>query len=338
MRFPNGYGSVVKLSGNRRKPYMARKTAAWNEKGHPIYKPIGYFQTREEALIALAQFNHKPYDIDKSKVTLLELFELWKEKKVVKLGDENFRHLCSSFNHCKTLQNKIFREIKAYHMQETIDNCGHGYSTQGGIKNLWGHLDDFAVELDITTTRYSELLTSDPVPPTSRDIFSKEEVNLLWENLDMPFVDTVLIFIYAGWRISELLNLKKDDIDLEAGIMRGGLKTNAGRDRIVPIHSLIFDFVKKRYLESNTYLIEINGKKCSHYKYYSAWWKIMNNLNISKTPHECRHTFESLLDSAKANRKCIDLMVGHVSKGTGERVYTHKTTEELKAEIELVTR
>ena len=37
MKNPNGYGSVVKLSGNRRKPFCARKTSGWNEKGHPIY-------------------------------------------------------------------------------------------------------------------------------------------------------------------------------------------------------------------------------------------------------------------------------------------------------------
>ena len=63
----------------------------------------------------------------------------------------------------------------------------------------------------------------------------------------------------------------------------------------------------------------------------------MQKLGIQKTPHECRHTFESLLDSAGANRKCIDLMMGHVSKGTGNRVYNHKTISELKDNIELVT-
>ena len=64
----------------------------------------------------------------------------------------------------------------------------------------------------------------------------------------------------------------------------------------------------------------------------------MEPLGIQKTPHECRHTFESMLDSAGANRKCIDLMMGHVSKDTGNRVYNHKTLEELKTAIELIQR
>ena len=42
-------------------------------------------------------------------------------------------------------------------------------------------------------------------------------------------------------------------------------------------------------------------------------------------------------DSAGANRKCIDLLMGHVSKDTGNRVYNHKTLDELKATVELIT-
>ena len=57
---------------------------------------------------------------------------------------------------------------------------------------------------------------------------------------------------------------------------------------------------------------------------------------IDKTPHECRHTFESILDSKGANRKCIDLMMGHVSKDVGNRVYNHKTLEELKTAIDFL--
>ena len=58
---------------------------------------------------------------------------------------------------------------------------------------------------------------------------------------------------------------------------------------------------------------------------------------MQHVPHECRHTFRSRLDSAGANRVCIDRLMGHKSGNTGERVYTHKTIEELRANIELIT-
>jgi integrase len=63
----------------------------------------------------------------------------------------------------------------------------------------------------------------------------------------------------------------------------------------------------------------------------------MDRLGMVHTPHECRHTFRSRLDSAGANKVCIDMMMGHKSKEVGERVYTHKTLEELRAALELVT-
>ena len=79
MRLPNGYGSVVKLSGNRRKPFMIRKTKGFNDKGHPIYTIIGYAETREEGLQLLADYNKNPYDVDASKITLEDLFEKFKK-------------------------------------------------------------------------------------------------------------------------------------------------------------------------------------------------------------------------------------------------------------------
>ncbi|MDR1891831.1 MAG: recombinase, partial [Oscillospiraceae bacterium] len=89
MRNPNGYGTVVKLSGNRRNPFAVRKTRGFDERGYPVYIPIGYAPTREEGLILLANYNNDPWDVDKEKITFLELYEMWKEKRLPKLGDSN---------------------------------------------------------------------------------------------------------------------------------------------------------------------------------------------------------------------------------------------------------
>ena len=70
MKNPNGYGSVVKLKGKRRNPYVVRKTTGWNEKGHPVYFVVGYYSTRKEGLIALADFNKAPRNMVAERVTL----------------------------------------------------------------------------------------------------------------------------------------------------------------------------------------------------------------------------------------------------------------------------
>lgn len=339
MKNPNGYGSVVKLSGNRRNPFCVRKTVGWNDKGQPIYKAVGYYPTRQEAMIVLAEYNRNPYDIDLSKITMKELFDRWSARDFSKISKSSASSHKSAMNHCSNYWNIPYKKIKAFQMQETIDECGCGYSTQGAIKNLWGQLDKYAMELDIITKMNSILIHAAPIPATSKVPFTEKEIEAVWKLQDEPDADTILILLYSGFRISELLSLETEKIKLDdIPYFQGGVKTKAGKDRIVPIHPLILDFVKARIEEGNKYLISVNGKKISNSQYYIIWNQFMKKLNQEHTPHECRHTFRSRLDSAGANKVCIDLMMGHKSHEVGERVYTHKTLEELQQALALVTR
>jgi integrase len=336
MKNPNGYGTVAKLSGNRRKPFVIRKTIGWNEKGHPIYDTIGYSETREEGLMILAEYNRNPYDIDAAKITLEELFKKWSEKKLPKLGKSSQGSLKAAFKHCSKIEKMKYKEIRSFHMQDCIDNCECGYSTQWAIKNLFGHLDNYALELDVINKSYSVLTTAESIPETSKKPFTDDEVNKVWEIQDQDWVDSVLFFLYTGFRISEMISIESENTDLFAGTIKGGIKTKAGKDRIVPIHSKIVQLVQRRKAQGNKYLFSYEGNKLTVAKYYEFWNDIMKQLGFVHTPHECRHTFRSRLDSAGANKVCIDLMMGHKSKEVGERIYTHKTIQELKDAIELI--
>ena len=333
MKLPNHFGTVTKLSGNRRNPWVAREGLSGYQ------RPIGYAPTKEEALILLSKYNNNPWDIDSDKITFEELYTLWLNKRADKLGEANRGSLKSAYKHCTKLNKLRYNQIKAFHMQGCIDSCNLSYATQGNIKNLFGHLDRFAMELDIITKCYSDLLTSAPIKESHKQIFTDDEVSLLWENQNMPWVDSVLFLLYTGFRISEMIKLKTSDVDLVAETMIGGVKTAAGKDRIVPIHSKIHNIVQNRLKQSkNGYLFEYNGKTLSEHQYRLAWENIMNTLHMTHTPHECRHTFRSRLDSAGANKVCIDRIMGHKSKDVGERVYTHKNIHELKLNIELITK
>lgn len=342
MRNPNGYGSVTKLSGHRRNPYWVKKTIGWNDKGYPIYETIGYAPTREEGNIMLAEYNKNPYDVDKAKITLDELYNMWLEKKAPKLGICNFRSLKSAYRHISKIGSMKYKDIKSADMQDTVDSCGLGYSSQQAIKSLWFHLDRFALELDITSKNFSSLVTADPIPPTNKQPFTADEIRRVWAMYDdykvgkdfrevpAEYVDTVLIFLYTGLRISELLTLENTNIDLEQRTIKGGIKTAAGKDRIIPIHSAIYPMICERRDPNEQYFL-----KCSPDKYRKTFNSIMNYLNIMHSPHECRHTFETFLDAAGANRKCIDMMMGHASKDVGNRIYNHKTIEQLREAVEL---
>ena len=336
MKNPNGYGSVVKLSGNRRNPYAVRKTIGFNEKGHPIYVFIGYTPTREEGLVMLAKYNSNPYSLEDANITTKELYERWLAAQEEKLSKALVGSMKSAWKHCAEVYGLKYRTLKSHNIQSCIDNCQRSYSTKAAIKNLFAHLDRFAMELDIITRQRSLMVTVPPIPETNRKPFTAEEITALWENVSVRWVDTVLIYIYTGMRISELLSIKKSDVNLNERIMTGCTKTQSGKNRVIPIHKKILPFIEYYMKQEGEYLITDNGEKLSKSRYYTQWGKIMAYFHMEHTPHECRHTFRSMLDSAGANKRCIDLIMGHKSKDVGERVYTHKTVQELKEAIALI--
>lgn len=133
----------------------------------------------------------------------------------------------AAYGHCKRLYTMKYKEIKAYHMQDCIDSCNSSYATQRAIKNLFRHMDRFAIELDAINRMYHELLTIAPTPESKKKPFTEDEINKLWAIHGRPWVDSVLTFLYTGFRISELLGLKISDIDLEQKTFKGGVKTDA---------------------------------------------------------------------------------------------------------------
>lgn len=354
MRRANGTGSIVKLSGNRRRPFMIRKTKGFDDKGHPIYDIIGYTETYQKGEYLLASYNNDPWNTDLAKITLEDLFNQFMEVKKHKFAKNTIDTFSVSYKHIQKYAKKKYKEIKAFHMQETIDNCGRGYSTQGNIKTLWKNLDKFALEYDISSKMYSSLLVSAPIENTSKSSFTDREIKKVWEyyykyiNNDfdnikkagyLTCIDTILFYLYSGFRLSALLEMKIEDIHLNEPIpyFQGGVKTQASMNRIVPIHSSILELVKNRVSKSKSgYFIEFNNSSMSMGQYEAAWSRLMKLMNIDRTVHECRHTFSTKLDSAGANRVCIDRLMGHSSKSTGERVYTHKNLQELKDTVELI--
>lgn len=334
-RNPNGYGCVTKLKGKRSKPWIVKVTI-YDEEGNSKQVPIGYEETEEKAKIMLAQYNNNPWNIDRNKVTLVELFNRWEKIKCPKLGTALQYALKAAFKHCVKCYGMKYRNIRAYQMQDCIDNCGKGYATQGAIKNLWGHLDRFAFELDIIDKMYSTLTTAPEIPETTRTPFTDAEINALWDIKDEPWVNTVLIYLYTGFRLNELLGMRTEQVDMKEKCFKGGIKSAAGKGRIVPIHPRIEPLVKSLVDQGHNYLFSYQGKRFSVSKYYEIWIEVMKKIDADKTPHEARHTFETKLDNAGGNRKCIDLLMGHKSKGTGNRIYNHKTVDQLRDTINLL--
>lgn len=346
MRKPNGYGTVVKLSGRRRQPFEVRVNTRVNEWGYPVYDVLGRFSERMDADIALADYNRNPFDVKKRDSTFAEVYALWFDWKYTNSARTYSASSISctkgAYGKCESLHKKKIREIRTDDMQRILDDHTLSHAYMEHIVNLLHQVFNYAAEYDIIDKDYSKFVRITKAEDDEAGIpFTSEEISALWHNVDtIPYTDTVLILIYTGWRITELLTMHTTSVDLTDWTMTGGVKTAAGKNRVVPIHTGIKYLVQRYYLPQNAYLIPKpdSGKAMTKTAYYKLFAAVIDGCGttIKHTPHDCRHTFTSLLDSAGANDVCIDRLVGHVSKSLTKKTYTHKDIEELRRAVELI--
>ena len=336
-RLPNGFGSIVTLSGRRRRPYMARPPVTkFDENGYPVYdKPIGYFADWFEAFEALSKYNQSPYDTGARNMTFREVYEAWFREKYELNKNKTYSQSsinCSraAFKNSALLHDRVFSKLNATHFQSILDNCTLSHASIEHIQNLFKQMSKYALKYDIIEKDYAALTTINQADDDEAGVpFSPDEIRILWDNLDKPFVDTILILIYSGYRIGAM---KKLEVNLDEMYFRGGVKTRASKNRIVPIHSCIQGLVKARVASKEGFW----PLSCNLYR--QGFKKCLEGLNIGPhTPHDCRHTFATLLSSAKADPLVIKLLMGHSLGGDiTEDKYIHKSIFELREELEKV--
>lgn len=341
MRNPNGYGNIVKLSGNRRKPYAVRVTSGWDDEGKQQKKYIGYCSTRKEAMDLLASYHKNPALIDND-ITFKELYEKWAINKFETISSATVKSYKLAIKHCEPLYNLKMSSIKTDTMNELIRNIPLHYQSKKKVKNLLSQLFQYAMQNDIVVKNYAEYimpLTKDENPIKTRVIFSSEEIQKLFDSAEnIVGIDTILIMIYTGMRCGELLTLENKNINLKEGYLKVGIKTDAGKNRLIPISDKIMKYIKKLYSEENQYFISRITDNHLSYNYYKrqVWDIVMKKLDMKHSPHDCRHTFATLLYQAEANQTSIKRIIGHSDYLMTEKVYTHTQISDLKKAIDLL--
>ena len=350
MKLPNSYGSVYKLSGKRRNPWAARVTVGWksipeNQRAYPVYDFIGYFPTKTEALQALAAYNQNPYDINSETITFKEVYEKWAEKYFDKISKSNATAYKAAFATCKGLWNMRFKDIKLNHLQKAVDDSGKNTPTLKKVKNLFSLLYEYAIIHEIVTADKRDLVKyidiSKPGNPNAqhRQPFTKADIKTLWDAaLSDEYVSIILIPIYTGVRISELLNLKKSDVHIDdSWFFVRKSKTRAGI-REVPISDKIMPFFKHWTQKDSEYLVcRPNGRHLNYRTYYDTYWTpaIKRLCSRPYTPLCTRHTCISLLTEAGVDERIIQDIVGHKGQSVTQAVYTHI---DLQAKLEAINK
>ncbi|MFA5370137.1 MAG: site-specific tyrosine recombinase XerD, partial [Candidatus Omnitrophota bacterium] len=144
----------------------------------------------------------------------------------------------------------------------------------------------------------------------------------------------------AGLRVSELVNLEIDNVNLEAGFLRCVGK--GSKERIVPIggqaQSAIRRYIDrsrvsmKRPQSPNALFLSRLGKKISRQSFWKMIKKYAKSAGINKdiTPHTLRHSFATHLLERGADLRVVQEMLGHADISTTQ-IYTHIDKERLKS-------
>lgn len=353
-RNPNGYGSVKKLGGKRRRPFAVYVTTGWDMvdgKARQIQKPIGYYATRSEAMIAIAEYNKNPFDLDKRNTTFGQIYEILLKDKFDKMKPSARYSYVAAYNKCEEIKNIRMFEMKKAHMQKILDdNAGFSKSTLMNLIKLFHAVYKFALENDICEKDYSNFVTAESEKETgAKTPFSREEIETLWNNQGwiwkpdnpsktsgMNYMDLPLIHIYTGMRSMELFHLKKSDVHLdERWIEVRGTKSKSAK-RIVPIHKKIIPLIEARMKNADDYLFPTStGVPFNNNTYATMFFKPMcEQFAMNHTPHECRHTFATFANASALNKVLLKKIIGHSAGDLTEDTYTHAFIEDLIVEID----
>ena len=310
MRRANGTGTVVKLTGNRRKPYACRKIIGWKEDGRPIIKYISYHKTKREAEKALDEYSKDPYRI--VNYTLQDVYEEWYKHQDDKSENtrQNYR---TNWKKLEPLSEMKLQSIDRYELQEFFDKADFSKATLRQTKGLLKMMIEYAVKRGILPLSSLNLLkaveykVNRETRYNPRKVITKEEIDFLWKNKDDETARIILVYIYTGLRFSELYNLMPDDTH-ENYIEITKSKTEAGV-RIVPLSTKVQSLLPISTVPPHTTFIDQFRK-----------------LLPDHTPHDTRHTFISLMAEAGIDDRIIKAIVGHKTKDITE-IYTHISLE-----------
>ena len=343
-RLPNGFGQITKISNkNLRKPYRAMVTVGKTELGKPIcklLKPESYFETYNDAYKALIEYNKNPYDFGKD-MNINELHELWiKSIPFTRLTEHTKNVYESIYNkHCLGLKNIMLSEFRIKDIRECVSDKTP--SIQKFIRNIFLRMFDYAVQYEYIEKNIIRDFKLEEGLNVKKNhiIFTKEEISVLWDRSYVAFVDWILIQCYTGMRPQELCQIKVADVDLENRVMYGGMKTKAGKNRVIPIHERIVDLVKKNKENANKcgceYLLCYKNKNVTYDVYYSCFQKIVKllELNPDHRPHDPRKQFVTMAKEYNVDEYAIKRIVGHRIADITENIYTERDVKWLISEV-----
>ena len=315
----NGTGTVYKLQGRRTRPWVAAK-------GKTI---IGYYDKKTAAIDALARLQGRSID-EIYNWTFKQVYEAWKDEHFRDIGAKGIESYERAYDVFEPLHGRKFRELRTADYQIVIDKYSDkSHSLLSKFKQLATQMSQWGIRQELITTNFASFIKLPENVKKEKEIFSEEDIQKL-EADGSQAAKLTLMMVYTGMRIGELFGLRTENVH-ETYVI-GGEKTEAGRNRIIPIRS-----------EGRKYFAEFKGRAkgellISGYAGQKVianfrkrdYYPLLERLGISKkTPHATRHTFASWAVANNIKPELLQKMLGHADYSTTANIYEHFDIDQL---------
>lgn len=352
-RRPKGSGTVYqKKDEGRVRSWVARSGNG---------ELIGSFETSAEAILALDDYNAKHTSVARLRYTFEDVYGKWKELHYKDIGPKGRDSYERAFAKASELYKRPMRELKTEDYQAVITalaDAGKSRSMCEKQRQLFSQLCKWAMQNDIITINYAEGLRLPAPSPKKERTLTDEELGKIKAVADdnskgnrfRQVAQFAMVLTYTGMRIDELLSMRRDDVHLNEGYMIGGEKTDAGRQRVIPILEPIRMIVAEWMLcsiDSEFLLPTSTGRKKNADTVEHSFRRLMIALGINPdpekvgrkemgeliTPHSLRRTAATRLVEGKAEPTAVQAILGHADFSTTADYYTSHNVEYLTEEM-----
>lgn len=334
---PSGSGSVYKIPGRRKNSYQAVFPAIWQD-GKKIQKPLGYYPTYEAADTALREA--LAIGREAHEKTLDDMYRRFISGNyfagLSASGQDSHR---SAYRYMEGIRHTRVVDISTTTFQCIVDDMrqnGLSRETMAKVRNLASLLCKECMRAKLMEVNFGALVQLPREEKAERRSFSLRELSRIWaaaETGDSTAM-AVILLCYTGMRPNELLGARIEEHlrqRKEWTYIQTGSKTEAGRNRIIPVPSAALAFLRKLQggrdfgplIPTPTGLQwrEENWRKRKFYP-------LMQALKIEgAVPYTCRHTYSNLQKRRNVDPEIMMEIMGHTDYSTTVEHY-HTTTED----------
>lgn len=318
----------------------------------PVKKTKGGFKRREDALAYCNILKNEKNETHDE--TLLEIYKVWEPWYEPRIGKSTMDGYRAAFNYYGNLHEKRIVDITPDDLQNCMDACPRGKRTHQNMKVIAGLIWKYARDKHIVSQVESENLYTGKGKSKKREPLTELEVERIRQAIGTHrYAEYIYAQCYLGYRPGEMLELRKDQIVEHKGrlFLIEGKKTDAGRDRTVPVHKKIESIIRDRLYVPGTDLIfpqyqfgKVSKKNpiplfygfkemTDNYFREDIFKPMMAKLGIAKgkVPYGARHTFSNKLKNAEGNDVDKAALMGHSNYTFTQTNYQSSNDDELLA-------